>query len=60
MLRPLLKLWKDQRGQDLIEYALMCGLIVTGSAVLLPQSILVSMSSIYSRLSSSLVSLGGG
>jgi hypothetical protein len=37
----------------------MCGLICTGSAILLPTSIFTSMSSIYSRLSVSLFTIGG-
>jgi pilus assembly protein Flp/PilA len=32
-----LKIWKDNRGQDLMEYALMAGFLVCASAYTLPQ-----------------------
>ena len=32
-----LKIWKDDHGQDLVEYALMAGFLAAASAVTLPQ-----------------------
>jgi Flp pilus assembly pilin Flp len=32
-----LKIWKDNHGQDLTEYALMAGFLAAASAVTLPQ-----------------------
>lgn len=32
-----LKIWKDTRGQDLTEYALMAGFLACASAYTLPQ-----------------------
>jgi hypothetical protein len=32
-----LKIWKDNHGQDLVEYALMAGFLAAASAVTLPQ-----------------------
>jgi len=32
-----LKIWKDTRGQDLVEYALMAGFLACASAYTLPQ-----------------------
>lgn len=32
-----LKIWKDTRGQDLMEYALMAGFLACASAYTLPQ-----------------------
>jgi Flp pilus assembly pilin Flp len=56
----LKKVWKDESGQDLIEYALMAALVATGSAVLLPMTISHNLSHIYSRVSSCLERFGTG
>ena len=31
-----LKVWKDQRGQDLIEYALMAGFVAVAAGAIMP------------------------
>ena len=46
-------LWKDSRGQDLVEYALLAGFIAVAAGALLP-GISVSISTIFSRMSSML------
>ena len=46
-------LWKDTRGQDLVEYALLAGFIAVAAAALLP-TISQSISTIFSRMSSML------
>lgn len=44
-----LKIWKDTRGQDLMEYALMAGFLVCASAYTLPQ-VASSISSILTTV----------
>ncbi len=51
-----LKIWKDNRGQDLVEYALMLGFLVCASAYTLPQVAL----SISNVLNTVVAILGGG
>jgi|tagenome__1003787_1003787.scaffolds.fasta_scaffold14597222_2 Flp pilus assembly pilin Flp len=51
----LLQLWRDETGQDLIEYALLVALVATGSAILMPMSVQHTMSGIYSKVNSCLV-----
>ena len=46
-------LWKDTRGQDLVEYALLAGFIAVAAGALLP-TISTSISTIFSRMSSML------
>jgi Flp pilus assembly pilin Flp len=47
--------WCDRRGQDLIEYALMSGLIATGVIALSPQ-LASSISTQFSRVATPLSS----
>jgi Flp pilus assembly pilin Flp len=54
------RLWYDEAGQDLIEYALLAALVATGSAILIPTAVNDSMSHIYSRVNSCLVRFGNG
>ena len=51
----LLRLWREETGQDLIEYALLAALVATGSAILMPMSIHQNMSVIYSKVNSCLI-----
>ena len=54
-MRILLQfLIKDQRGQDLIEYALLAATIAIVVAGFLPPSVMPSVSTIFSKLSSSM------
>ncbi len=46
--------WNDERGQDLVEYALLAGLLAVASGLLAP-NLAASMETIYSRLASKLV-----
>jgi Flp pilus assembly pilin Flp len=50
----LLLLLKDQRGQDLIEYALLAATIAVVVAGFLPPAIMPSVSTIFSKITSSL------
>jgi pilus assembly protein Flp/PilA len=47
------KLWKDESGQGLAEYALLLGLIVVGVVVLI-QGMGVSIKNIFNRANSEL------
>jgi Flp pilus assembly pilin Flp len=49
-----IRLWRDERGQDLVEYALLAGLAAVASGLFVPE-MSASMTSIYSRLASKLV-----
>lgn len=46
-----LKIWKDNRGQDLIEYALMAGFVAVAAGAIMP-SVATSISTIFSKISS--------
>jgi len=50
----LLLLWKNQRGQDLIEYALLAATIAIVVAGFLPPAIMPSVSTIFSKITSSM------
>jgi len=43
--------WKDKRGQDLIEYALMAGFVAVAAGAIMP-NIAVSISTIFSSVAS--------
>jgi pilus assembly protein Flp/PilA len=44
-------LWKDTRGQDLVEYALLAGFVAVAAGALLP-AISTSISTIFSKMGS--------
>jgi pilus assembly protein Flp/PilA len=46
-----LKVWKDTRGQDLIEYALMAGFVAVAAGAIMP-GVSSSISTIFSKVSS--------
>jgi pilus assembly protein Flp/PilA len=50
----LLRLSKDQRGQDLIEYALLAAAIAIIVAGFLPPSVMPSVSTIFAKITSSM------
>ncbi|MEO8129925.1 MAG: hypothetical protein ABJF23_32825 [Bryobacteraceae bacterium] len=51
----LLKLWRDDRGQDFIEYALMAALLCTSIGVVMPGWVFPELSVIFSKVTSSMV-----
>jgi pilus assembly protein Flp/PilA len=53
-----LKIWRDTRGQDLIEYALIAGFIAVAAAAVMPQ-ITNSLSNVFSAIGSKLDSAAG-
>ncbi len=46
-----LRIWKDTRGQDLIEYALMAGFVAVAAGAIMP-NVATSISNIFSKVSS--------
>ncbi len=46
-----LKIWKDNRGQDLIEYALMAGFVAVAAGAVMP-NVATSISTIFSKVGS--------
>ncbi len=54
-----LKIWKDTRGQDLIEYALMAGFVAVAAGAILP-NISTSISQIFSKIASQMTSAASG
>jgi Flp pilus assembly pilin Flp len=47
----LTKIWRDHRGQDLIEYALMAGFVAVAAGAIMP-GVASSISTIFSQISS--------
>jgi Flp pilus assembly pilin Flp len=54
MLIRLVLFWKQEAGQDLIEYALLTATLAVVVAGFLPPSIMPSVSTIFSKISSSM------
>jgi pilus assembly protein Flp/PilA len=46
-----LRIWKDTRGQDLIEYALMAGFVAVAAGAIMP-GVATSISQIFSKVGS--------
>jgi Flp pilus assembly pilin Flp len=46
-----LKIWKDNKGQDLIEYALMAGFVAVAAGAIMP-GVASSISTIFSKVAS--------
>ena len=46
-----LKVWKDRKGQDLIEYALMAGFVAVAAGAIMP-GVATSISTIFSKIAS--------
>jgi len=47
----LMRTWRDRRGQDLIEYALMAGFVAVAAGAIMP-GVASSISVIFSQVSS--------
>ena len=52
-----LRMWKDTRGQDLIEYALMAGFVAVAAGAIMP-GVASQISVIFSKVSSALTAAG--
>ena len=48
-LQARVNLWADDRGQDLIEYALMAGFVAVAAGALMP-GVATSISTIFSKV----------
>jgi pilus assembly protein Flp/PilA len=48
-----LRIWKDTKGQDLIEYALMAGFVAVAAGAIMP-GVANSISTIFSKISSAM------
>ncbi len=53
-----LKIWKDNHGQDLIEYALMAGFVAVAAGAIMP-GVSTSISTIFSKIASSMTKAAG-
>ena len=51
VLMFLKRAWRDRRGQDLIEYALMAGFVAVAAGAIMP-GVSSSISTIFSEISS--------
>jgi pilus assembly protein Flp/PilA len=51
MRHLLLRIWRDRRGQDLIEYALMAGFVAVSAGAIMP-GVAGSVSTIFSKVAS--------
>jgi len=52
------QIWRDNRGQDLIEYALMAGFVAVSAGALMP-SISTSISTVFSKVGSVMTGAAG-
>ncbi len=48
-----LRIWKDTRGQDLIEYALMAGFVAVAAGAIMP-GVATSISTIFAKISNAM------
>jgi pilus assembly protein Flp/PilA len=55
MKNVVLNIWNDDRGQDLIEYALMAGFVAVAAGAIMPQ-VSQNLSQIFSKVSSVMTS----
>ena len=53
-----LRIWKDTRGQDLIEYALMAGFVAVAAGAIMP-NVATSISTIFSKVGSVMTASSG-
>ncbi len=48
-----LRIWKDTKGQDLIEYALMAGFVAVAAGAIMP-GVATNISKVFSKISVSM------
>jgi pilus assembly protein Flp/PilA len=51
-------LWQDTQGQDLVEYALMVGLVAVAAVAVVPQ-MATQINTIFNKVTSTLTSASG-
>ena len=49
-----IKIWKDKRGQDLIEYALMAGFVAVAAGAIMP-GVASSINIVFSKVNSIMI-----
>ena len=49
-----LKIWKDRKGQDLIEYALMAGFVAVAAGAIMP-GVASSINIVFSKVNSLMI-----
>jgi Flp pilus assembly pilin Flp len=54
------RLWRDERAQDFIEYALLAALVGTSVGVVFPGWVFPTLSTIMSGVTSSMSAASGG
>ncbi|MBV8828191.1 MAG: hypothetical protein JO108_03080 [Acidobacteriaceae bacterium] len=57
ILFSMLRAWKDRRGQDLIEYALMAGFVAVTAGAIMP-GVSTSISTVFHHVSSVMTAAG--
>ena len=53
-----LRIWKDTKGQDLIEYALMAGFVAVAAGAIMP-NVATQVGTIFSKVNSQLGAAAG-
>ena len=54
VMTALRKLWKDEMGQDMVEYSLLCAALVVVVAGFFPPALGSNINAIFSKVSSQL------
>jgi Flp pilus assembly pilin Flp len=54
-----LRIWRDTRAQDLIEYALMAGFVAVAAGAIMP-GVATSISTIFSKVQSVMTAAANG
>jgi pilus assembly protein Flp/PilA len=55
-----IQVFRDTRGQDLIEYALMAGFVAVAAGAIFPTTVMPTVSGIFSKLDSYFAIAAGG
>lgn len=55
----LIRLLRSEDGQDLIEYALTVGFVAVAAAAIFPTTLMPNVSTIFSKIESSMVEANG-
>ncbi|HXP87480.1 MAG TPA: hypothetical protein VN841_22295 [Bryobacteraceae bacterium] len=54
LFRAAFRCWETQKGQDLIEYALMAGFVAVAAGAIFPTTVMPTVSGIFSKVASML------
>ena len=57
-MMSLIRIWRDRRGQDLIEYSLMAGFVAVAAGAIMP-GVAHNISIIFSKISSTMTAASG-